>query len=89
MRTRRFLALRLKWLFDNKLLPEPLRDLASAVKDDGNDGAHDGSLTQEDAENLADFTIALLERLYTEPQRLKLAKERREARASENASSEK
>jgi hypothetical protein len=37
-------------------------------------------LNKADAEDLLDFTVALLERLYTEPERLKLAKARREER---------
>lgn len=79
-KTRRNLGLRLLWLFDQQLLPDALRELSSCIKDDGNDGAHEGSLTQEDAEDLLDFTAAILERLYTEPERLRLAKERREKR---------
>lgn len=77
---RRSLGLRLAWLFDTQRLPEALRELSTAVKDDGNDGAHEGTLSQHDADDLLDFTIALLERLYTEPERLRLAKERRDAR---------
>ncbi|MBU0533456.1 MAG: DUF4145 domain-containing protein [Candidatus Omnitrophica bacterium] len=77
---RHSLGLRLPWLFDNKILPEALRELSSCVKDDGNDGAHEGTLKKEDAEDLLDFTYALLERIYTEPQRIKLANERRLAR---------
>jgi hypothetical protein len=76
-KVRRNLGLRLPWLLDNKILPEALRDLSACIKDDGNDGAHDGSLSREDAEDLLDFTSALLERLYTEPARLRLAEERR------------
>jgi len=79
-RTRRDLGLRLPWLFDNKIIPETLRELSSCVKDDGNDGAHEGTLKEEDAEDLFDFTYALLERIYTEPKRLEVAKERRLAR---------
>jgi hypothetical protein len=79
-RVRRNLGLRLPWLFDNKLLPEALRELSSCVKEDGNDGAHAGSLGKEDAEDLCDFTTALLERIYTETERLRLASERRAAR---------
>jgi hypothetical protein len=79
-KVRRNLGLRLPWLFDNGCLPESLRDLSSCVKEDGNDGAHEGTLTKHDADDLLDFTIALLERLYTEPERLQLAKERRNAR---------
>lgn len=79
-KVKRNLGLRLPWLFDHHLLPEALRELSSCIKEDGNDGAHEGSLKKEDAEDLLDFTTALLERLYTEPERLRLAKERRELR---------
>jgi len=74
--TRRSLGLRLQWLFKNGKLPEALRDLSMAVKDDGNDGAHEGTLTIADAQDLADFAIRLLSRMYTEPEELKLAKAR-------------
>ena len=50
------------------------------MREDGNDGAHQGTLTKEDAEDLLDFTFLLLERIYTELQRLKEAKTRREKR---------
>ena len=78
--TRRNLGLRLPWLFNAGILPEALRDLSSAVKEDGNDGAHEGTLSKQDTEDLLDFTVALLERLYTEPERLRLAKARRDSR---------
>lgn len=77
---RRDLGLRLPWLFDNGFLPSNLRELATCIKEEGNDGAHVGNLTKEDSEDLLDFTIALLERLITEPKNLELAKERRTAR---------
>lgn len=77
---RRNLGLRLEWLFENKILPDELKELSSCIKEDGNDGAHEGTLKEEDAEDLLDFTTALLERLYTEPERLKIAKERRDQR---------
>jgi hypothetical protein len=79
-RIRRDLGLRLPWLFDNGRLPSDLRDLSTCVREDGNDGAHQGTLTEEDAEDLLDFTIAMLERLFTEPRRLEIAQERREKR---------
>lgn len=82
-KTRRDLGLRIPWLFENGHLPEPLKDLSSCIKEDGNDGAHAGNLSEADASDLLDFSIALLERLYTEPERLRLAKERREARRAE------
>ncbi len=82
-KVRRDLGLRLPWLFANRILPTALHDLSTCIKDDGNDGAHAGTLGKDDAEDLLDFTTALLERLYTEPEVLKLAKERREARRAE------
>jgi hypothetical protein len=82
-RTRRDLGLRLPWLFDNNKLPAGLRDLSTAIREDGNDGAHQGMLKKEDAENLLDFTVALLERVYTEPKQLELAKTRREERRAQ------
>jgi Domain of unknown function (DUF4145) len=79
-RIRRDLGLRLPWLFDRGFLPEGLRELSTCVREDGNDGAHAGTLTKEDAEDLQDFTVALLERIFTEPEQLRLAKERRDKR---------
>jgi hypothetical protein len=81
-KTRRDLGLRLPWLFENGRLPEALRDLSSCIKEDGNDGAHAGSLSEADASDLLDFSVALLERIFTEPERLRLAKARRDARRS-------
>lgn len=79
-RIRRSLGLRLAWLFDHGILPEALRDLSQCIKDEGNDGAHEGTLTEKEADDLLDFTYEILERIYTDPERLRLAKERRETR---------
>lgn len=76
------LAFRLDFLFDQKVLDPSLRDLADSVRHDGNDGAHDGTLTEADAADLVDFTQLLLERIYTEPARITLAKARRDERRS-------
>lgn len=82
-RQKRDLGLRIQWLIEHNFLPVSLRELASAVREDGNDGAHAGTLSKADAEDLLDFTTLLLERLFTEPKRLSLAAERRnERRAS-------
>ncbi|MFY4842858.1 hypothetical protein ACOTWI_11115, partial [Aliarcobacter butzleri] len=54
-----------------------LEDLTNCIKDDGNDGAHEGILNKEDLEDLYEFTFILLERLYTEPKKIEMAKERR------------
>ncbi|WP_078084322.1 DUF4145 domain-containing protein [Microbulbifer mangrovi] len=79
-RIRRNLGLRLPWLFEQNILPAALQDLSTCIKDDGNDGAHEGDLGKEEAEDILDFTYVLLERLYTEPKRIELAQERRVAR---------
>ncbi len=70
----------MSWMFEHGKLPLALKDLAECVKDDGNDGAHEGILDQAAALDLEDFTYLLLERLYTEKERLAEAKKRREAR---------
>jgi hypothetical protein len=79
-RVRRSLGLRLPWLFENGVVPEALRDLSTCIKDDGNDGAHEGTLSTEDASDILDFTYILLERIYTEPKRLEEAANRRSVR---------
>lgn len=79
-RQRRDLGLRIPWLIEHKRLPAELADLANCIREDGNDGAHQGLLSQADADDLMDFTEALFERLYTEPEKLRLAAERRAAR---------
>jgi hypothetical protein len=79
---RRDLGLRLPWLFANGKLPAELHDLSTVIKDDGNDGAHKGTLTKAEAGDLLDFTMALLERLFTEPRKLELARERQQQRRS-------
>lgn len=79
-KVRRDLGLRLPWLFDNGLLPEDLREISTCIKEDGNDGAHQGTLTEPEALDLLDFSVTLLERIYTDPQKLRIAKERRDAR---------
>ncbi|HVU86084.1 MAG TPA: DUF4145 domain-containing protein [Pirellulales bacterium] len=86
-KVRRDLGSRLPWLFENKSLPEDLRELASCIHQDGNDAAHAEFLTEADARDLLDFTVALLERLYTEPAKLAAAAKRRAARRESNSNS--
>lgn len=76
-RQRRDLGLRIPWLLEHGLLPKDLGELSDVVREDGNDGAHAGNLDQADAEDLADFAEVLLERLFTEPARVDLARARR------------
>jgi hypothetical protein len=77
---RRNLAPRIKWLLDRQLLSADLAGLSTAVKENGDDGAHEGSLTDADAADLLDFASALLNRLYSEPARISVALERRAKR---------
>lgn len=79
-RQRRDLGLRLQWLFDNGKLPAELHELAQCIKEDGNDGAHRGTLSEADADDLLDFTVHLLERRYTLPMRIADAAARRAER---------
>lgn len=79
-RQRRDLGLRLQWLFDNEKLPAELHDLAQCIKEDGNDGAHRGTLSEADVDDLLDFTEHLLERRYTLPKRIADAAARRAER---------
>lgn len=77
---RRSLGLRLAWMFDNNVLSRALEELSHCIKDNGNDGAHEGTLTAADAADLLDFTEILLERIFTEPARIAEAAKRREER---------
>jgi len=43
---------RRQWLFKNELLPDDIEELSHCIKEDGNDGAHAGSLEKSDAEEL-------------------------------------
>jgi hypothetical protein len=83
---RKNLGPRLEWLFKNNKLPVELLGLSDCIREDGNDAAHRGALGKEDAEDLLDFTVALLQRMYTEPERLKLAEQRRQERRKPSGS---
>ena len=74
---RRNLGLRLPWLFENGYLPRDLRPLAECVQQDGNDAAHDGTITEVEANDVHDFSCELLRQLFTEPERIKIAERRR------------
>lgn len=81
--TRRNLAPRLRYLFDKGLLSAELKPLSDAVKGNGDDGAHEGSLTDEEAEDIYDFAFELLDRIYSQPARLAAAAKRRVDRRRE------
>ena len=63
-----------------ELCETDLHKLSTVIKEDGNDGAHQGTLTKEEAFDLLDFTTELLERVFTQPKKLELAEKRREQR---------
>lgn len=77
---RRNLKARLDWLFANGRLPDDLLPLADCIREDGNDAVHEYPIQQPEAEDVADFTIQLLERLYTSPGKLNAAAIRRAER---------
>ncbi len=79
-RTRFNLKPRLKWLFDNNLLPKAVEALADSIREDANDGVHNAPLGEADALDVQDFTVELLEALYTLPGRLREAEARRAQR---------
>ncbi|MFP3847796.1 DUF4145 domain-containing protein [Pseudomonas sp. W5-01] len=83
-RIRRSLGLRLEWLFRNNVLPAALEELSHCVKNEGNDGAHEGTLEEQDAADLNDFAHLMLERIYTEPRRIAIAKERMDQRKNKS-----
>ena len=85
---KRMLGERLTWLFDNEKLPKRLKDLASVVKDDGNDAAHRGTVDKKSAEELVEFTERLLTELYTEPAKIKSAMDRRSTARKERENQE-
>ena len=79
-RTRFNLKPRLEWLFGNSLLPREVAALADSIREDGNDGVHNTPLGEADALDVQDFTVELLEALYTLPGRLREAEARRALR---------
>lgn len=74
---------RIEWLLAQEKLPGELADLLDNLREDGNDGAHAGTLGQADVDDLADFANLILQRLFTDPERLRLARERRDARRAD------
>ena len=71
---------RLRWLFGQGRLPPSLEELSHCIREDGNDAAHDGTVGETEAGDLQDLAAHLLENVYTAPERLRRAAERRVAR---------
>jgi hypothetical protein len=76
------LGLRLAKLFQQQILPIDLEELSHCIKENGNDGAHDGTITKDEALDVMEFTISYLETRHTMPERIRLRRESREARKS-------
>jgi Domain of unknown function (DUF4145) len=71
---------RLEEMFVQNILPDDLRELSDCIREDGNDAVHDHPLGQSECDDLHDFTERFLDRLYSEPKRLEIAKARRDIR---------
>lgn len=71
---------RLQRLFRENLLPAELEDLSHCIRQNGNDGAHDGTIGSAEAEDIMDFTISYLETRYTFPYRVQARKLARQQR---------
>lgn len=79
-RTRFNLKPRLEWLFANNLLPRDVEALADCIREDANDAVHNAPLGEDDALDIQDFTVEMLEALFTLPGRLREAEARRATR---------
>ncbi len=82
------MAARIEWLFDKKKLPDNLKELADCIRQDGNDGAHDGTLGKDEADDLLDFTVQILEHFYTQPAKAEESRRRRAERKAKPAPAE-
>lgn len=77
------LRLRLDWLISNNALPNELIQLVECVREDGNDAAHAlETIGAECAADLEDFSVAILETLFTIPGRVQRNIARRADRRS-------
>ncbi len=81
------LATSLKALHDSKVIDDRLYDWAEALRADGNLAAHDpeATFTRQDAQDLADFSEAILEYVFVLSDRFSAFKARRAAAAASKA----
>jgi hypothetical protein len=79
-RTRYNLKPRLEWRFAHNLLPKEIEQFADCIREDANDAVHNHPIGEAEANDVLDFTVELLERLYTMPGRLDANAARRSAR---------
>ncbi|MDI2090907.1 DUF4145 domain-containing protein [Commensalibacter oyaizuii] len=78
---------RIELLFDTQHITKKLRDFANEIRLEGNIAVHEGTIDQNNLQDLFDFIIALLEELYTQPRKLELAREKRNQRKEQGKSS--
>lgn len=70
----------IKTLSEKNIISKKIYNFAEEIRSDGNYAAHEGEMSLENLEDLFDFTIALLEDVYTQPKKLELSRERRAQR---------
>lgn len=70
----------IKTLSEKNIISKKIYNFAEEIRSDGNYAAHKGEMSLENLEDLFDFTIALLEDVYTQPKKLELSRERRAQR---------
>jgi hypothetical protein len=80
-KTYKDLRLRLDWLFEKNRLSAGLKDLSNCIHEDGNAAAHDAEgISQPEADDLGDFTVSVMESLYTLPGQIDENRKRRDER---------
>ncbi|CAI3953176.1 DUF4145 domain-containing protein [Commensalibacter papalotli (ex Botero et al. 2024)] len=73
----------IKNLSEKNLISKRIQYFANEIRFDGNYAAHEGKMDQENLQDLFDFTIALLEDVYTQPKKIELSQERRAQRKNQ------
>ena len=62
-------------LFNKNIISETLKDWSHQIRLDGNKGVHEMNCTEEDAEQVMEFTKILLEYVYVLPAKIIIAKQ--------------
>lgn len=71
---------RIEILCNQGLIRQRLKEFATEIRFEGNDAVHDGCIDQDNLEATFEFTIFLLQELYTDKKEMELVKERRAQR---------
>ena len=75
--SRRNLKAKLEWLRDNHHIDAEVYKWSDAVRDIGNDAAHESEVDEHDAQDAIEFAVSLCELLYVVPARLERHQRRR------------